>query len=68
MTSNKIYFRIIDCRKSLDRSTCEDYSINKSVCEWVENISVYPCSKDDKDLPPRDQCLPVNFSTSACGD
>ena len=68
MTSAINYFRIIDCTTHIDKSSCEDLEITKSVCVWRENVSVYPCTKDEKDKDPKDQCLPINFSINACSD
>ena len=68
MTSAKNYFRIIDCTTQMEKSSCEDLEITKSVCVWRENVSVYPCTKDEKDKDPKDQCLPINFSINACSD
>ena len=60
MTSEKIYFRIIDCTV-YGPSDCESADITKSVCEWNENISLQPCVDYEGPI-----CLPVNFSTEFC--
>ena len=60
MTSEKIYFRIIDCT-AYGPSDCESTEITKSVCEWNENISLQPCVDYEGPI-----CLPVNFSTEFC--
>ena len=60
MTSEKIYFQIIDCtiHGPLD---CENSSITKSVCEWQSNISLVPCVDYEGPI-----CLPKGFSTEYC--
>ena len=59
MTSNKIYFRIIDCTP-LDKDSCEDSLLTKSVCSWNENISLKSCDIDFEGSI----CLPSNFLQS----
>ena len=59
MTSNKIYFRIIDCTP-LDKDSCEDSLLTKSVCSWSENISLKSCDIDFEGSI----CLPSNFLQS----
>jgi hypothetical protein len=60
MTSEKIYFQIIDCtiHGQLD---CENSSMTKSVCEWQSNISLVPCIDYEGPI-----CLPKGFSTDYC--
>ena len=60
MTSEKIYFRIIDCTV-YGPSDCESTEITKSICEWNENISLQPCVDYEGPI-----CLPVDFSTEFC--
>ena len=60
MTSEKIYFKIIDCtiHGPVD---CENTSITKSVCEWRPNISLDPCRDYEGPL-----CMPQGFTTEYC--
>ena len=59
MTSDKIFFRIIDCTP-LDKDSCEDDILTKSVCSWNENISLNPCDINFEGSI----CLPANFLDS----
>ena len=56
ITSEKIFFRIIDCT-SLDKDSCEDSLLTKSVCSWNEDISLKQCGENFEGSI----CLPSNF-------
>jgi len=60
MTSEKIYFKIIDCtiHGPVD---CENNNITKSVCDWQPNISLAPCIDYEGPI-----CLPKGFTTEYC--
>jgi len=60
MTSEKIYFQIIDCTIH-DQLDCENSVITKSVCEWQSNISLIPCVDYEGPI-----CLPKGFSIEYC--
>ena len=54
MTSEKIYFEIIDCEYSETQELCEDENITKSVCKWYEFPEPYGNVCLPKKLPNLD--------------
>ena len=56
LSSEKIYFRIIDCLQYDNNLDCENNDLTHSVCSWHEYISLKPDYDYEGPL-----CLPVNY-------
>ena len=57
LSSEKIFFRIIDCQKynHSSQSICENSDITHDVCKWNDNIILPEYGYQDS------LCLPANY-------
>ena len=61
MTSEKIYFRIIDCT-IYDIDACSNNNLTKALCKWEDSITIQTCNNEGEIVKTYDDiCFPSNY-------